>query len=1118
MRRDKNGAIYLNIRGLYPLRNRTKVCYLRDLAAESNCSMIVVTETHLTPSILDAEVSIPGYILYRSDRDSRTHGGCAIYVREDLTSSLETNHSNSVCETLAVKIKTLNTLVVAQYRPPDCQLDEYIEALAVSQQAIEKTMKNDCKVRTILKFGDFNFPFLKWPSRKIYSTNERAVKSDEKLQAEKFNEFCDETFLENYVTTPTRGRNILDLILSNNHMLINFYKMIINKTLSDHNLIYISLNFSFNEETRSEKVMNPYSTKVFQYETKKATIQQWGRFDHVLRNIDEEELLKNIAPEEQLKRIYQTIEEALEQCLEKKESLENDDGKVKRKKIFIPRRIRSLMRRKEKLSERVLKSRSWLKNHKVMEELEEIECEIDESYKKKRMEEETKARLKLKDNPAFFYTYTKKFSKTNSQLNTLVTKDGSVLTDPLEQAELLMKQYESVYSRPKEEFKIEDAEEFFKTAWQKEQERLMAQEQKQQKRLRAQAQMEQDLLVSHCRMCADEKVHIFAGDQLTEDEDDEDTDLEDAADDDIPYLSGLEPFVSQAPPGGQCTMGNHPKPLELDSLQFHWQDFSDAIDSIPAGASCGPDGVPAALLKMAKTPLSRMLAILFKTSVDRGSIPAILKLAHIIPIHKGGSRGEPANYRPISLTSHIMKTGERVMRKAIINFLEFHGKMDPKQHGSRSGRSTLSQLLQHQDEIIDALENGDNIDSIYLDFSKAYDKVDHGILLHKLKSLGITGKLGRWIMMFISGRRQVVLVKGRASKSSVLISGVPQGSVLGPLLFLVFIGDLADGVEASVLIYVDDSKVKKAVKNENEVEALQIELDKIYKWEENNNMKFNGGKFQILRYGQNKELKEDTVYFTSDMENVIEQVSTTKDLGITMTDDAKFEEQTEKVSKKARQKSGWILRTFYSRNTKFMRHMFNTLVQPHIDYCSQLWAPTEGAQMQKIEDVLRNFTSKIPSLKHMNYWERLKELKMNSMQRRLERYKMIYTWKVIEGLVPNCGIEAAEVQEEPDETRKGRLIKVPKHKSKVQSIQKIRETSFQMSGPKLFNQLPRELRDLTKMGVEEFKQELDKFLQKIPDQPKCPGLTPVAMTPDSVHSNSLLHQVAWARREGMLRG
>ena len=202
----------------------------------------------------------------------------------------------------------------------------------------------------------------------------------------------------------------------------------------------------------------------------------------------------------------------------------------------------------------------------------------------------------------------------------------------------------------------------------------------------------------------------------------------------------------------------------------------------------------------------------------------------------------------------------------------------------RSGRSTLSQLLQHQDEILNALENWDNIDSIYLDFCKAYDKVNHGILMHKLRALGITGKLGRWVLAFITERKQIVLVKGMASEESIMKSGIPQGSVLGPLLFLVFIGDLYENVTASLLIYVDDSKVKEAVKNEDEVETLQDNLDKIYKWEQENNMKFNRGKCQVLRYCTNNEIKENTNYFTGNMEEVIEQVNTVKDLAVILTD------------------------------------------------------------------------------------------------------------------------------------------------------------------------------------------------------------------------------------------
>ena len=211
-------------------------------------------------------------------------------------------------------------------------------------------------------------------------------------------------------------------------------------------------------------------------------------------------------------------------------------------------------------------------------------------------------------------------------------------------------------------------------------------------------------------------------------------------------------------------------------------------------------------------------------------------------------------------------------------------------------------------------------------------------------------------------------------------------------------------------------------------------------------MKFNGGKFQVLRYGPNKDLNENTVYFTSNMEEVIEQESKVKDLGVILSDDTKFEEQVESVTKKANQKAGWICRTFYSREARFMIQTFNTLVQPHLDYCSQLWSPTGGILMNKIQNVLKNFLNKIPSMRSLNYWEKLKELKMNSMQRRLDRCKIIYTWKILENLVPNCGI-----QKEPTNERKGRQCEVIKHRSKVQSVKTLRENTFYTICPILVN-------------------------------------------------------------------
>ena len=160
------------------------------------------------------------------------------------------------------------------------------------------------------------------------------------------------------------------------------------------------------------------------------------------------------------------------------------------------------------------------------------------------------------------------------------------------------------------------------------------------------------------------------------------------------------------------------------------------------------------------------------------------------------------------------------------------------------------------------LENGENVDNIYLDFSKAFDKCDIGIMMHKLKSLGVTGKLGRWIHNFLSQRKQQVGVNGVSSSVTNVTSGVPQGTVLGPILFLIYISDIGNNISAVKKVYVDDTKVKKGVKSEEDVLELQEDLDRLYEWAKINNMICNGTKFQVVRYGHDEDLKNYTLYFT----------------------------------------------------------------------------------------------------------------------------------------------------------------------------------------------------------------------------------------------------------------
>ena len=192
----------------------------------------------------------------------------------------------------------------------------------------------------------------------------------------------------------------------------------------------------------------------------------------------------------------------------------------------------------------------------------------------------------------------------------------------------------------------------------------------------------------------------------------------------------------------------------IRDINFNINDIKDAMGELDETSASGPDQFPSIILKKCREYLAEPIYLIWRISLDRSEIPDIYKTANVAPIHKGGSKGEAKNYRPIALTSHIIKIFEKVIRKRIIEFLQKTGKLNDSQHGFRSGRSTLSQLLSHFDKILKGLERGDDVNVVYLDFAKAFDKVDHGVVLKKLKSLGIGGKLGRWIHCFLTGRTQ----------------------------------------------------------------------------------------------------------------------------------------------------------------------------------------------------------------------------------------------------------------------------------------------------------------------------------------------------------------------------
>ena len=544
----------------------------------------------------------------------------------------------------------------------------------------------------------------------------------------------------------------------------------------------------------------------------------------------------------------------------------------------------------------------------------------------------------------------------------------------------------------------------------------------------------------------------------------------------------------------------------LSSFDMNPEDFQEAIKELHTHSGAGPDDIPAVLLKHVGGPLSVPLSIMWKESLRTANIPAIFKKGAITPIPKGGDRTEAKNLRPVALTSHIIKLFEKILVKKLSKFMEDNRLFNAGQHGFRKGRSCLSHLLDHFQKIIDMMNEGTDVDVIYLDFAEAFDKVDHKILLQKLSKLRISGPIYRWIESFLTNRKQIVYLQGSVSEETDVTSGVPQGSVLGPLLFLIHISDISEGLlHSTASSFADDTRILSKVNSTEDCQLLQNDLENVFDWAETNNMKFNSGKFEVMRYAQSGDPIEFE-YKTREGTSIARK-SETSDLGIIMSDTCKFKEQVRKASAKGRGRAGWICRVFTTRSRMEMLILYKTLVLPHLEYCCPLWCPTDSnlGLIRELENVQRNFTRRIAGMENLNYWGRLKELNLYSLERRRERFCIIYVWKIMNNLAPNFGGAESGIISFYENSRRGILCVIPELVRGASSrLKTIRDNSLGIRGPRLFNALPPELRmpaTEDPPSIDAYKSKLDKFLARIPDEPK------VRHYSNATSSNSLITKI-----------
>jgi len=417
------------------------------------------------------------------------------------------------------------------------------------------------------------------------------------------------------------------------------------------------------------------------------------------------------------------------------------------------------------------------------------------------------------------------------------------------------------------------------------------------------------------------------------------------------------------------------------------------LDRLRSDKAPGADNISPRVLVELKDEITVPVTLIMKCSLDSGLVPDDWKAAYVTPVYKKDAKSNVSNYRPISLTSQLCKVFEAIVRDAIVNHLEEHGLVHDTQHGFRKGGSCLSNLLQFLDQVTQCIDDGICADVIYLDFAKAFDKVPHQRLLEKISKHGIDGKVLTWIRAWLSDRWQQVCVSGQYSSKRPVTSGVPQGSVLGPILFLIFINDLESGLTSSVFKFADDTKILGTLNSCDDKDILQQDLQHVVDWAKRWQMQFNTSKCKVMHLGRTN----NRFQYCMDG-HFLDCVDSEKDLGVQVTADLKPSRQCQIAYSKANKILGMIGRTLSYKNRDVLLQLYKSLVRPNIEYCISAWSPYYEKDKHLLERVQHRFTRMIPGMKQLSYEKRLEIIGLWTLEERRNRADLLEVFKMFKRL------------------------------------------------------------------------------------------------------------------------
>ena len=471
------------------------------------------------------------------------------------------------------------------------------------------------------------------------------------------------------------------------------------------------------------------------------------------------------------------------------------------------------------------------------------------------------------------------------------------------------------------------------------------------------------------------------------------------------YFSSIGKFLAEKI-SSRVTVQS-PSPVMTQSV-FHLNEIDEEtvlklLLSLKTNKAIGLDNISARLLKCGAHEICPSVTKLLNLSIRSGKFPEIWKCSKVTALFKSGERTNATNYRPISILPTLSKILEKVVHWQFYQFLNSHNLLSNKQFGFRPKLSTTAALCSFADEVLLNMEQGNLCGAVFLDLTKAFDTVDHCILLSKLSAIGVSPSSLKWFESYLSHRKQRTCCGNDLSEALPVTIGVPQGSILGPLLFLVYINNLPDVIKNSqVTLYADDTVLYSFSKDPRLLEQkLNEDLLRVAHWLCENKLTLNLEKTKSMLIGSDRKLADISLFSLSIFDTDINTVSSFKYLGIMLSTHFKWANHIEYISSKINKNLGLLRRIKHLLPKQARLLFYNSLVLPIFDYADVVWGDKDNVVLMNELQVLQNKAAKIILDRplHSSASDALSALKWLNLKQRRTYHRCIYIYKCINGLM-----------------------------------------------------------------------------------------------------------------------